>query len=374
MYYEPPWLDVYMRALLNNGDPKFFSLRFRGTDGGVRPQDTLAPAFPNTFSGSQPAGSALPRQDIVTVSPDFENMYAINSDIQLEQALTADMSLAVAYVHAAGRHIPVYRSINPIESGRFLADGRPVFGPGRVDPRFNVIQMAESAGVSRYDAFTLQLTQRFSHGIQFSANYTLSKAIDDAPEQNVTYMIGGLGSLALSDPTDRSRDRGYSFGDQRHTFVMSLVARPHFNSPNKALGYIFNKNQFAVITTANSGERFSVTTNVDLNNDGLCFSNGASYCDRPVGFKRNSGKTPPQFNTDLRYSRFVNLTDRLRLELFGEVQNLFNVNSIVAFNDVSVPVNSVTGEIIGTPPDFKSRNNSVSIESRQFQVGIKFHF
>jgi hypothetical protein len=47
-------------------------------------------------------------------------MYAIHSNIQLEKALTEDLSLAVGYVHSAGRHIPVYRSINPTKAIRFL--------------------------------------------------------------------------------------------------------------------------------------------------------------------------------------------------------------------------------------------------------------
>jgi hypothetical protein len=385
IYFEPPLLEMYGRALLNNGTPTFFSLRFCGEAGGSTcPTDGLAPAFPNTFSGSQPPGTSLPRQDVVTVSTDFVNMYAIHSNIQLEQALTDDLSLAVGYVHSGGRHIPVYRNINPINPIRQLADGRPVFSSAvtsatRVDPRFNVIQMAESAAVSQYDALTISLRQRLSHGIQFSANYTLSKATDDAPEQNIPYMLGGnaITSFVLSDPTNRAFDRGYSYGDQRHTFVMSMVARPDFNIGNRVLRSILNNNQVGMIATANSGERFTITSGVlsngtlspvDLNGDGLSFS------DRPVGIKRNSGKTPPQFNLDVRYSRFIPLSERYRLEGFLEVQNLFNINSIVAYNNTLALTNVTTGELIGPLPNFKGRNASTSLESRQAQVGIKFHF
>ncbi|HEX6124463.1 MAG TPA: TonB-dependent receptor [Pyrinomonadaceae bacterium] len=383
LYYEAPWGAMYERAIRNNGQ-RFFTLQFCGDDGGppsCTRRDPSAPAFPARFSGTQPSGSMLPPQNIVTVSPDFVNMYAIHSNVQLEQAITDNISLAVGYVHSAGRHIPVYRSINPIRPQRFLADGRPVFGPERLDSRFNQIQMAESAGVSQYDALTLQLTQRFSRGLQFSANYTLSKAVDDAPEQNVTYMgvIAGVTnmSLVVSDPTNRTSDKGYSYGDQRHTFVMSLVARPTFNIRNKTLSYLMSNNQFGIIATANSGERFSILagrqmngtlSNLDLNGDGV------STADRPVGFKRNSGKTPPQFNLDLRYSRFFNFTERYKLEAFGDAQNLFNINSIIGYGNVLVPTDPTTGEIIGTLPDFKSRNSSFALESRQVQIGVRFIF
>jgi hypothetical protein len=371
IYYEPPWIEMYTRALREDGDPAFFTRRFCGDLGGPNcPVDPLRPAFPGTFSGSYPPGAPLPPQDIVTIAPDLDNMYAFHSNIQLEQALTEDLSFAVGYLHSAGRHIPVYRSINAIDPDRFLADGRPVFGPARLDSRFNIIQMAESAGVSQYDAFTLQLSQRFSRGIQFAANYTLSRAVDDAPEQNVTYSDGSRLLHALSDPTNRSLDKGYSFGDQRHTFVMSLVARPTFEIRNKALRLLLNHNQIGVITTANSGERFNIRTagELDLNGDGLFFP------DRPVGIKRNAGKTPAQFNTDLRYSRFFSFTDRYKLEVMMEVQNIFNMNCIIAYNNVTVATNPATGELLGPLPDFRARNESTSQESRQFQLGVKFIF
>ncbi|MDQ3754055.1 MAG: TonB-dependent receptor, partial [Acidobacteriota bacterium] len=362
IYYDQPPLAMYRRALQNNGNPRFFSFSFT-------PNQTNAPDFPNTFSGSVPPTLGI--QNIDTIAPDFETMYAAHSNVQLEQALTENLSLAVGYVHSAGRHIPVYRSINSINPIRFLADGRPVYSrlPNpltRFDPRFNVIQMVEAAGVSQYDALALQLTKRFSRGLQLSANYTLSKAEDDAPEQNLT--TDNIQGLVLSDPTNRHLDKGPSFADQRHTFVMSLVARPQLNFENKTLRYLFNNHQVGIIATANSGERFNIISNSDLNGDGVLTS------DRPVGIKRNSGTTPPQFNIDLRYSRFFTLTERYRLEAFGEFQNLFNVNSIVEFNNVTVTTNPSTGELVGELPDFRARNQSTAQESRQFQLGFKFIF
>ena len=367
IYYEVPWSQMYSRALQNNG-VRFFSLQFCGIgDSGPQPC-MLGPQFPGTFSGNQPAG--IPAQNIVTVSPDFVNMYAIHSNVQLEQAITDNLALALGYVHSAGRHIPVYRNINPVTPNRVLADGRPVFGSARLDARFNQIQMAESVGVSQYDALTIQLNRRFSRGFQFNANYTLARSVDDAPEQNVTYS-GGIGgvtvtSLVLSDPTNRSFDKGYSYGDQRHTFVMSLVARPTFNFRSRTLSRILSNNQFGIIANANSGERFSILSGRDLNGDGI------SSSDRPVGFKRNSETTPPQFNLDLRYSRFINLAERYKLQVIGEVQNLFNVKSIIGYGNVVVPTNPITGEINGPIPDFKLR--SFALESRQLQLGVKFLF
>jgi hypothetical protein len=51
-----------------------------------------------------------------------------------------------------------------------------------------------------------------------------------------------------------------------------------------------------------------------------------------------------------------------------------NADSIVQFNNTSVPTNPLTGEMIGSLPDFRLRNQSIAQESRQFQVGFRFTF
>jgi hypothetical protein len=153
---------------------------------------------------------------------------------------------------------------------------------------------------------------------------------------------------------------------------MSLVARPQFNFDKKALRYLFNHNQFGVIGNSNSGERFNIVSNSDLNGDGV-FGAGITNSDRPVGIKRNSGTTPPQFNVDLRYSRFIDLTERYKVEVF-EFQNLFNINSVVQYNNLMVTTDPSTLELIGGLPDFRARNQSTSQDSRQVQLGFKFIF
>lgn len=352
IYFEAPLLAIYRDVLRFDGNPNFVSATFT-------PATPGAPNFPSTL-GTLPPGTPLPKQDIYTISPEYDTMYAIHSNVQLEQAITGSLSLSAGYVHSAGRHINVYRNINPINPVRYLADGRPVFGPDRLYPQFGWIVIAESAGVARYDALAVQLAQRFSRGIQFSANYTLARATNDSPD-------GDIEGTFLSDPTNRRLDRGNSSADQRQTFVMSLVAAPAFRVENTKLRYLLNNNQIGLIAMANSGERFNIVSEDDLNGDDFFF-------DRPVGLIRNSGRTPPKFNVDLRYSRFFKFTERFRLEAFGEFQNLFNINSIVGYSNTTVRTDRMTGQLIGPLPDFRTRNSSVAQESRQAQLGIRLLF
>jgi len=352
LYYDAPLLSIYRDILRVNGNSRFFSYTFT-------PNAPGAPAFPNAV-GKLPPGSVLPDQDIYTIAKDFETMYAIHSHIQLDQAITDDLSFIVGYVRSAGRHLNVYRNINPINSVAQLADGRPVFGDDKFFPDLGWVVIAESAGSAQYDALALQLKQRLSRGVQFSVHYTLSRGINDAPD-------GDREGVFLSDPTNRSVDMGYSSADQRHTFVMSFVGQPTFRLKSKFLSSVFNNNQFGIIATANSGTRFSVYSEFDLNNDGF-------YYDRPVGFKRNSEKTPNEYNLDLKYTRVISLSERFKLELFAEFQNLLNIRNIIGYSNISVTTDPVTGNLIGPLPDFRARNQSVALDSRQFQLGVKFSF
>ncbi|MFN2453120.1 MAG: TonB-dependent receptor domain-containing protein [Pyrinomonadaceae bacterium] len=359
-YYEPPLLDIYLRALQNSGNPRFLNFV-------TAPSAAGAPRFPNTI-GSLPAGTAVPRQSIDAVATDYKNLVAYHTNLQLEQTLAQNLSVTFGFIHSQGRHIPVYRNINPINPISFLADGRPVFDPvarvgTRLFPDFNTILIAESVGNSDYTAGTISLNKRFSSGYQFSANYTLSHSIDDAPEQNLVAAT----TFTLSDPTDRRRDRGNSFADQRHTFVLSFVGRPTFDIENTFAKHLVNDNQFGFIVTGNTGEVFNIASNQDLNNDSV---SGAG-ADRPLFIGRNTGRTPKQFNVDMRYSRFFRFNERFNAEVLGEFINLFNHRSIFSVNGV---VTTNTAGVLSAPlPDFTTRNPS-ALDSRQFQLGFKFNF
>ncbi len=362
IYYDPPQTDLYRRAIQNNGSPIFFNFTFNPTTSG-------APSFPNTL-GSLPAGAALPRQSVEAVAPDFSNLYAFHTNAQVEQALSKNLSLTAGIIYSKGTHIPVYRNINPINPVGSLADGRPIFSSTisaatRLYPQFNNVLLAESVGNSNYTAGTISLNKRFWSGYQFSANYTYSHAIDDAPEQNL--VATQFSNLVLSDPTNRARDRGNSQADQRHTFVMSFVGRPNFQVENSFLRGLINNNQLGFIATANSGETFNIVSTTDLNNDGV----GAGNSDRPLFIGRNTGRTPRQLNVDMRYSRFVPITERYNVEVFGEFINLFNINSIFQVN--GAVATDAAGNLLAPLPDFTTRNPA-ALDSRLFQLGIKFNF
>src|SRR5262249_15293758 len=129
IFYDQPQTDVYRRALLNNGNPSFFNITINPT---TPTQAPFAPNFPDVLA-ALPSGFPASILSIVAVSKDFRTFYSSNVNLQISRELTPNFGLSAIYLHTKGTGIPVYNNINLIATGNRLADGRPIFGAGRID-------------------------------------------------------------------------------------------------------------------------------------------------------------------------------------------------------------------------------------------------
>ena len=119
MYYDTVYLVMYENAIQGNGTGRYVAVS-------RTPSQTGAPSFPNVMTAS--FASLGITQNAEVISPDFDNMYALHYQAQLEQALTDNISFTVGYIHSNGRQMPVYKQINCLPTAARLADGRPVYG------------------------------------------------------------------------------------------------------------------------------------------------------------------------------------------------------------------------------------------------------
>jgi hypothetical protein len=318
--YEPPLINFYEDAIQRNGDPRTLTATLNPTTLG-------APAFPATLS-DLPPGFLRPQQSIVAMDSDFSTQYTILSNVQLERALTNDFSVSIGYVNSLGRNMPVLVDTNLIPTGLTLADGRPIFSTAvtsatRVNSTFNHVDTFRSIGRGTYNALTVTVNKRMSHGFQAQASYTLAKGEDDAPLTG-TYVVGSQDDR-LSDPTNIDRDQGVTPFNQTHTFVFSGLIQPRVSGGGVGAA-ILNNNQLGFIWQWNSGLPFNIRSNRDLNLDGV-------QNDRPIGIDRNTGRLGRVLNVDMRYVRFLHF-GRLRPELFVEAKNVFNVVNVSGVNRV----------------------------------------
>ena len=357
LMYEPPLLDFYDNAILNNGDPRSYTVQLSGTSAG-------APAFPTSLANTPP-GFALARQSITVVDPEFTTQSAWLTNLQIERALGSDMSVAVGYVNSTGRDLPVLMDVNLIATGSTLPDGRPVFSTAvtpatRVDPTFDHVNAFRSIASADYHALTATFNKRLTHGWQTQATYTLARSTDTAPLTG-TYVVGSNDDR-VSDPTNLERESGLSPFNQTHTFAMSAIIAPAVAGTGFGAA-LANNNQLGIIFQANSGLPFNIRASADLNRDGVTN-------DRPNGIERNAGRLGRVVNLDLRYSRFVPLGEAQRLELFFEAKNLFNAENIAGVNRI-VTTTDVGDLMAPLPSEFPPQSG---YDQRQMQLGLKFVF
>jgi len=106
-------------------------------------------------------------------------------------------------------------------------------------------------GISNYHALQLQVRKRLSNGLQFTAAYTYSHALDDQ---------SGLGLFVTGNNAINPRSNyGSSDFDQTHVFLVNYsYTIPSLAKNNKGLGYAINGWTFGGQTVAQSGQPYSV--------------------------------------------------------------------------------------------------------------------
>ena len=255
--------------------------------------------------------------------------------------------------------------------------------PGIITP-FGSVNAQISDGNSSYNAMNVELKRRFANNFTFLASYTWSHSIDDSSDLQTL--------LIPQDVRNFAAEKANSLFDQRHRFVLSgLIASPDEWRSGSTWQKVFSNFTVAPIIEISSGRPFNIITNVDANNDqtaqtdrpsvladgSLCVP-GTSGCTPLIvngefatgNLGRNMGLTHGYATVDLRLTRAFRFGDRIRLDVIGEVFNLFNRFNEASATPFITDVNAF-GERAGGR--YFSRPTA-SYDARQFQFGAKLNF
>src|SRR5262249_41515398 len=205
--------------------------------------------------------------------------------------IARDLTVDLAYQFYRGIHLPIGVESNYREDGTSVGF---FFGPRLVplDPTIGSRIAYGSFGNSVYHGLTASVTKRYTRLVQFTANYTYSKSIDDFLD------FGGGGASSAFLPTRRFLDRGLSVFDLRHNFVANGV----FDSPFKRgegqpwYSRVLSDLTVSPIVFLRSGFPFTLYLGTDVNGD-------SNASDRPFYVPRNSGIGPKFYSTNLRLNK-----------------------------------------------------------------------
>ncbi len=130
----------------------------------------------------------------------------------------------------------------------------------------NYVVAFEPWAASTYNGLAVQLTRRFSKGLQFVASYTYSHTIDNATADVFSTV---LAPRRPQDFQDVSADRANSILDHRHRFTLALIYdEPFFKNSNKFVRNTLGNWEIAPIYTYQSGQWVTAQSGVDANLNG----------------------------------------------------------------------------------------------------------
>jgi Carboxypeptidase regulatory-like domain/TonB dependent receptor len=264
-----------------------------------------------------------------------------------------------------------------------------------------------SNGNSVYNALTVTVTKRFSHGFQMLSGWTYSHSIDDSTDLSTL--------IAPQDNSFPALDRGNSDFDQRHRWITSAV----YQSPNQTGESGFWRKFFSGFTVApiievSSGRPYNLLLGEDTNLDfgsstgrpsvvktstpppgsttspfihGFAFtipnrcidSSGNPFafpdtipfagCTGDLG--RNAFTRPGFFQIDLRIAKVIPINERVNLQVIADgfnMLNRFNVSDVnpVCDSTASFPSTAVSSCSGGQP--------TAAYDPRTFQFALKVNF
>ena len=299
-----------------------------------------------TLSFDRPTGVVGPagRPDMISPTRELPNSRKDQWSFDLQRELWRNTALDIQYVGSNTSHLD-----------RSFFNNTPTPGPGTVDPRrpsqkFRSRRMIQNDLIADYDAVSIILRKRMSHGIQADAHYTWSRTRDMATHSN--------GGGATMDNYDIWRDYGPANWDIPHRFVASYLYDLPFlkDSSNAFLKYVVAGWQVSGVTTVQSGSPVNITIGADRANIGItglqrpdlvgavpsmncvpdparapqlmnCFD--ASAFAMPAQFtfgnaSRNLLRGPKFVNTDLSLMKNVIVGGGATVQIRVEMFNIFN--------------------------------------------------
>ena len=217
-----------------------------------------SPSTNPTLSFEHPTGVVGPagRPDVISPTRELPNARKDQWSFDLQRELWRNTALDIQYVGSNTSHLD-----------RSFFNNTPTPGPGDIDPRrpsqkFRSRRMIQNDLIADYDAISVILRKRMSHGIQADAHYTWSRTRDMATHSN--------GGGATMDNYDIWRDYGPAGWDIPHRFVASYLYDVPFlkDSSNALLKYVVAGWQVSGVTTVQSGSPVNAAISADRANIG----------------------------------------------------------------------------------------------------------
>ena len=274
-------------------------------------------------------------------------------NLQVQQAIGSNMSIALNYTGTHGIHIPINNSAINAYDRYGYGGGFPAAVP---DPSYALVNQYYTGAISTSNNLTASLTRRFSHGVSFQTNYTWGHALDEVSNGG-GFIYSGDSPVAQLNPTSLHANYGNADYDIRHNFTGTFLWEPPHRFSNTIVHGLLGGWSFGGTIFARTGAPYTIwDTNSAFPNYGAVYipaqplGPGATFgavgsCNNPnnpcfdstafadtnnvvlPGFptqRRNQYRGPGLFMANFSPSKNFNLTERMKLNIGANFYNIFN--------------------------------------------------
>jgi hypothetical protein len=363
------------------------------------------PIVPVSGGTSSPTGTKLAPGG---VDPYLKTPTIYSYSLKIEQELSPNTSISVGYVGSHGDHELISLDANipaevicpavPACATEGLPNGT-IFIPStaRSNPNLANTYSWFSEGTSMYNALTVDVRHRFSHGLTFRGVYTWSKAEDDGDSLNATAAANAPALVA--NPDNIRADWGPATYDVRNAGVINVSYDLPFGNGRRMLNSLGGFGDGIVggwavnsIVTIQSGFPFTPQLSFNPSNDGdsrnpvrpswnpafsgsVILGGNSKWFDAnafvvpPAGTFGNVGRnvlTGPGLATwDFSVTKDTRLFERLNLQFRAEIFNLLDRTNLNTPNLITYT------SLTGVPSPVAGTFTQTSTPARQVQFGLK---
>jgi hypothetical protein len=355
---------------------------------------TFANGFPAPYSVPIPSDGIIrnpdPTQSYVYIPKDYKNSYVIQWNFAVQQSLPGHLNLDVAYVGSHGVNSPSAVNLNPGLIFGAGSAGQPYFQKfGRSVAETQYYQGFSSS----YHSLQAKFDRRFNTGLTMTTAFTWQKGL--------SYQSGDTSGLArwYINP-----ERNFARADYDRTLnlVQSYVYRSPFGRGQRLLNHgvaagIFGGWQASGILTLRTGSPLTFTDGAaSVNpmatgntqtpnqvgeikvlhgiNIGNLWFDRSSFARTAPGTFGSMGRAvwsgPGQFRLDAGVSRWINLSEKWRIQIRGDS---YNVTNTAFFSNPNTDLNSANfGYVTGTNGSGSGVNGFAAARSVQLAMKIVF--
>ncbi len=311
------------------------------------------------------------------------DMYSMQWNFGIQQAISSSVMFDIAYVGAGGRKIWITPTANVAPSP---GPDTPTLNnfDRRPFPQFSTINYITGVGKANYHALQTKLTKRFAQGLSLLVSYTWGRSFDTGAQrgtrgQDFFNLQSGYGpsdwdspqiftfSYVYELPFGSSRKFGNAWGSAMDAvlggWMMTGIIRASDGNPF-SLGAGGN-----IANTGSGGQLASLVPGQELLPSGFNqtreqWFNAAAVTTFPFTYgnlSRNIMRGPGIHNWDMGFHKFFQFTENSDLEFRAEFFNIWNQTN---FGQPGAAAGSPTLGVI----------NGLKLPSREIQFGLKLRW